>query len=129
MLLRRIARPLLSAAFIAEGIEILQNPRPLADRLSPVLDATRRHSSGNGFAVAPSAARQDPFGTTMQNERIEVDPPTTTDAHSSSHKLPTPPIPESPETLARIIGGVQIASAALLAIGKAPRPAAAVLAA
>ena len=38
MLLRRIARPLLSAAFIAEGIEILQDPQPLADRISPVLD-------------------------------------------------------------------------------------------
>lgn len=135
MLLRRIARPLLSAAFIAEGIDILQNPRPLADTLSPALDFTRRraqHRADDGFAVAPSAARQDPFGTTVQNEQVDVHPPTTSDSvpnsFSSEHRLPTPPLPESPETAARIVAGVQIASAALFALGKAPRPAAALLA-
>ncbi|MCE5290293.1 MAG: DoxX family membrane protein [Nocardiaceae bacterium] len=133
MLLRRIARPLLSAAFIAEGIDILQNPRPLADKLSPALDFTRRkaqHRADDGFAVAPSAARRDPLGTTVQDQPVEVS--TASDAvpnsFSSEHKLPTPPIPESPETVARIVAGVQIASAALLALGKAPRPAAALLA-
>ncbi|CAM3777705.1 DoxX family membrane protein [Smaragdicoccus niigatensis] len=123
MLLRRIARPLLSAAFIAEGIDILQNPGPLADRLSPALDFTRRrsqHRADDGFVVAPSASG------------IEVNSPTTSDAvpnsFSSEHRLPTPPLPESPETAARIVAGVQIASAALFALGKAPRPAAALLA-
>src|SRR4051812_1107995 len=41
---------------------------------------------------------------------------------------PTLPIPEDPETLVRINGGVQIAAGAALATGRAPRLSAAALA-
>jgi hypothetical protein len=38
MLVRRIARPLLSAIFIAEGIDALRNPGQRAAKASPLID-------------------------------------------------------------------------------------------
>jgi uncharacterized membrane protein YphA (DoxX/SURF4 family) len=42
MLLRRIARPLLSAVFIGQGAETLLNPRPAADAAQPTMASLRR---------------------------------------------------------------------------------------
>lgn len=83
MLLRRIARPLLAAGFLAEGAGTLQNPRPLAEALRPILSR---------------------------------------DGH-----VPGAPT-ENPENAARLVACAEIGSAAMLAMGKAPRAAAAVLA-
>lgn len=41
MLIRRIARPLLSAAFIGQGIDALRNPKPAAEAAAPTVDSLR----------------------------------------------------------------------------------------
>src|SRR6476469_4935217 len=42
MLIRRIARPLLSVAFIGQGVDALRNPKPAADAARPALDGMRQ---------------------------------------------------------------------------------------
>jgi uncharacterized membrane protein YphA (DoxX/SURF4 family) len=41
MLIRRIARPLLSAVFIGQGIDSLRNPKPAAEAAAPTVDGLR----------------------------------------------------------------------------------------
>ena len=41
MLIRRIARPLLSVAFIGQGIDSLLNPKPAAEAAAPMVDGLR----------------------------------------------------------------------------------------
>ena len=38
MILRRIARPLLAAAFVAGGVDALRNPKPRIQAAEPLLD-------------------------------------------------------------------------------------------
>lgn len=87
MLIRRIARPLLSAAFIGQGVETLRNPALSLEATEPTVAALRQLPG--------------PYG-----DRI----------------------PSNPETAARINAAVQVAGGALLATGKMPRVASAVLA-
>jgi uncharacterized membrane protein YphA (DoxX/SURF4 family) len=42
MLIRRIARPLLSVAFIGQGVDALRNPKSAADAARPALDGMRQ---------------------------------------------------------------------------------------
>jgi uncharacterized membrane protein YphA (DoxX/SURF4 family) len=42
MLLRRVARPLLSAAFIGQGIEAMRSPKPAADAARPTLEGLQK---------------------------------------------------------------------------------------
>ncbi|GFG54866.1 DoxX family protein [Mycolicibacterium agri] len=42
MLIRRIARPLLSVAFIGQGVDALRNPKPAADVARPALEGMRQ---------------------------------------------------------------------------------------
>lgn len=42
MLIRRIARPLLSVAFIGQGVDALRNPKPAAEAARPALDGMRK---------------------------------------------------------------------------------------
>lgn len=84
MLLRRVARPLLSVAFIGQGLEALRNPRTAAEAARPLSAVTRR---------LPSGSRRQP----------EI------------------------ERIAGINACVQIGGGILLASGKMPRVAAAVL--
>ncbi len=42
MLIRRIARPMLSAVFIVRGIEALRNPEPAADAAQPAIEGLSR---------------------------------------------------------------------------------------
>lgn len=88
MLVRRIARPLLSAAFIGQGVEALRDVKPAAEVVQPTLDA--------------------------------------------AHSLPSPvsdQIPDNAVTVARINAAVQIGGGLLLATGRIPRVASALLAA
>ncbi|GAA2543878.1 DoxX family protein [Mycolicibacterium diernhoferi] len=88
MLVRRIARPLLSAAFIGQGIEALRDVKPAAQVVQPTLDAAQ--------------------------------------------SLPSPvadQIPDNAVTVARINAAVQIGGGLLLATGRIPRVASALLAA
>jgi len=87
MLIRRIARPMLSAAFISRGIDALRSPKTAADAARPTLE---------GLSKLP-----DPVGST---------------------------VPSNAETVARINAAVQIGGGLLLASGKLPRLASAVLA-
>ena len=88
MLVRRIARPLLSAAFIGQGIEALRDVKPAAEVVQPTLDAAQ--------ALPSSVADQ---------------------------------IPDNAVTVARINAAVQIGGGLLLATGRIPRVASALLAA
>lgn len=54
MLIRRIARPLLSVAFIGQGVDALRNPKPAADAARPALDGMR--------------ALPDPIGTNVPSD-------------------------------------------------------------
>lgn len=86
MLIRRIARPMLSATFIMRGVEALRNPKPAADAARPAVDLADR-VAGQG-------------GPPMTAERV-----------------------------AQINAFAQIGGGLLLATGKLPRLASAVLAA
>jgi uncharacterized membrane protein YphA (DoxX/SURF4 family) len=88
MLVRRIARPLLSAAFIGQGVEALRDVKPAAEVVQPTLDAAQ--------ALPSSVADQ---------------------------------IPDNAVTVARINAAVQIGGGLLLATGRIPRVASALLAA
>jgi uncharacterized membrane protein YphA (DoxX/SURF4 family) len=55
--LRRVARSLLAATFIAQGVDLMLNPKPKADMAKPLLDKTK--------ALVPAAATVDP-GRIMQ---------------------------------------------------------------
>jgi uncharacterized membrane protein YphA (DoxX/SURF4 family) len=87
MVIRRIARPLLSAVFIGQGVETLRNPQAGAEAAKPTVEGLRQ--------------LPDPVG---------------------------PNVPTDPETFARINAAVQISGGLLLATGKVPRIASAVLA-
>jgi uncharacterized membrane protein YphA (DoxX/SURF4 family) len=87
MVIRRIARPLLSVAFIGQGVESLLNPKTAAEAAAPAVDGLQ--------ALPDQAARY---------------------------------VPTDPQTFAQITAGVQIGGGLLLATGKLPRVASAVLA-
>jgi uncharacterized membrane protein YphA (DoxX/SURF4 family) len=87
MVIRRIARPLLSAVFIGQGVETLRNPQVGVEAARPTMEGLRQ--------------LPDPVG---------------------------PNVPTDPETFARINAAVQISGGLLLATGKLPRIASAVLA-
>jgi uncharacterized membrane protein YphA (DoxX/SURF4 family) len=55
MLIRRIARPLLSVAFIGQGVEALRNPKPAADAARPALDGMRQLPDPIGANVPSDA--------------------------------------------------------------------------
>jgi uncharacterized membrane protein YphA (DoxX/SURF4 family) len=58
MLIRRIARPMLSAAFIARGVDALRSPKPAADAARPTLE---------GLSKLP-----DPVGTNVPSDAETV---------------------------------------------------------
>ena len=55
MLIRRIARPLLSVAFIGQGVDALRNPKPAADAARPALDGMRQLPDPIGAKVPSDA--------------------------------------------------------------------------
>jgi uncharacterized membrane protein YphA (DoxX/SURF4 family) len=55
MLIRRIARPLLSVAFIGQGVDALRNPKPAADAARPALDGMRKLPDPVGTNVPTDA--------------------------------------------------------------------------
>jgi uncharacterized membrane protein YphA (DoxX/SURF4 family) len=55
MLIRRIARPLLSVAFIGQGVDALRNPKPAADAARPALDGMRQLPDPIGAKVPADA--------------------------------------------------------------------------
>lgn len=55
MLIRRIARPMLSAAFIARGVEALRSPKPAADAARPALEGLSKLPDPVGTNVPTNA--------------------------------------------------------------------------
>jgi uncharacterized membrane protein YphA (DoxX/SURF4 family) len=55
MLIRRIARPLLSAAFIGQGINSLLNPKPAAEAAAPAVDGLRSLPDPLGSSIPADA--------------------------------------------------------------------------
>jgi uncharacterized membrane protein YphA (DoxX/SURF4 family) len=55
MLIRRIARPLLSVAFIGQGVDALRNPKPAADAARPALEGMRKLPDPIGANVPSDA--------------------------------------------------------------------------
>jgi uncharacterized membrane protein YphA (DoxX/SURF4 family) len=55
MLIRRIARPLLSVAFIGQGVDALRDPKPAADAARPALDGMRKMPDPVGTNVPKDA--------------------------------------------------------------------------
>jgi uncharacterized membrane protein YphA (DoxX/SURF4 family) len=58
MLIRRLARPMLSAVFVARGVDALRSPKPAADAARPTLE---------GLSKLP-----DPVGTNVPNDAETV---------------------------------------------------------
>ncbi|MEO9330500.1 DoxX family protein [Gordonia aurantiaca] len=56
MILRRIARPLLASAFIAQGVDAIRSPKPIAQSAAPVVDRART-------ALPPEVAERMPENT------------------------------------------------------------------
>jgi uncharacterized membrane protein YphA (DoxX/SURF4 family) len=55
MLIRRVARPMLSAAFIARGVDSLRSPKPAADAARPTLDGLSKLPDPVGTNVPSNA--------------------------------------------------------------------------
>jgi uncharacterized membrane protein YphA (DoxX/SURF4 family) len=55
MLIRRIARPMLSAAFISRGVDALRSPKPAAEAARPALEGLRKMPDPVGTNVPSNA--------------------------------------------------------------------------
>src|SRR5215510_14613635 len=58
MLIRRIARPMLSAVFISRGVDALRSPKPAADAARPTLEGLSKLPDTVGTNVRINAAVQ-----------------------------------------------------------------------
>jgi uncharacterized membrane protein YphA (DoxX/SURF4 family) len=67
MLIRRIARPLLSAVFIGQGIDSLLNPKPAAEAAAPAVDGLRALPDPVGSSI-PS----DPQTVAQINAAVQI---------------------------------------------------------
>ena len=67
MLIRRIARPLLSVAFVGQGIDSLLNPKPAAEAAAPMVDGLRALPDPVG-SVIPS----DPQKFAQINAAVQI---------------------------------------------------------
>ena len=67
MLIRRIARPLLSAVFIGQGIDSLLNPKPAAEAAAPTVDGLRTLPDPVGSSI-PS----DPQTFAQINAAVQI---------------------------------------------------------
>ena len=66
MLIRRIARPLLSVAFIGQGVDALRNPKPAADAARPALEGMRKLPDPVGTNVPRDAETFARFNAAVQ---------------------------------------------------------------
>lgn len=64
MILRRIARPMLAAAFVSGGIDTLRNPKPRVDTAAPVLEKASEQADAE-LLVKVNAVAQVAAGTAL----------------------------------------------------------------
>ena len=143
MLIRRVARPLLSSMFITGGLEAIRNPQPKAKRAEPVIDLVAEEAStvaqkvavaAGGVTASVSDAVDQAMAATSFDEsgaRPEVDAAAPHGrAETARRRLAAgEPLPFDDETYVRINGAVQVGAGVLLAFGRVPRLASATLAA
>ncbi|MBI2708649.1 MAG: DoxX family protein [Actinobacteria bacterium] len=100
MIVRRLARPMLSAVFISGGIDTLRNPAPRARMAAPVVDKLSEAAD----TVVQTVAEKVP-------------------------SAPKPSLPDDYEQLVKLNAAVMVGAGVLLASGRMPRLASAALAA
>lgn len=66
MLIRRIARPLLSAVFIGQGVDSLLNPKPAAEAAAPTVDGLRALPDPVGSAIPSDPQKFAQFNAAVQ---------------------------------------------------------------
>ncbi|WP_421119323.1 DoxX family protein [Aquihabitans daechungensis] len=142
MLVRRIARPLLSSVFIAYGVEALRRPTGPAKVAEPVIDlidtkavqpAAQKVAAGAASLADDAVSVTADVAETTPDEtaRAAADKAGTTldDAADPIRRVAIGGIDLEDETYVRINGAVQVGAGVLLAVGKAPRLASTALAA
>ena len=142
MLVRRIARPLLSSIFIASGVESLRRPAGPAQTAEPVIDlidekavqpAAQKVAAGAAGLVDEAVSAAADVAEATPDETAQ----TTAGRAGSAIDAAAEPIRRiaiggidlEDETYVRINGAVQVGAGLLLAVGKAPRLASTALAA
>lgn len=149
MLVRRLARPLLASAFVAEGIDALRNPRPRAEIAGPfveravtaaqpvaqkVAEAVEDHVDQVAATVEAGADRvtdavPDAVGGDQAQVAADQATATTSEAAKVVHDVAQGrPLPFQTETYVRVNAAVQVGAGLLLATGRLPRVASAALA-
>ena len=138
MLIRRIARPLLSALFVSGGVDALRDPAGKAKAAQPVVDELNRilrprtqsvadavapavdQATGRALDAAPDAISDTDAATSLAGSVSD----TVHDVAQSGR-----PFPLDAETYVKVNGAAMLGAGALLAIGRLPRVSSAVLAA
>jgi uncharacterized membrane protein YphA (DoxX/SURF4 family) len=138
MLIRRIARPLLSSMFIAGGIDAIRDPAGTAKAAQPVVDQINALLKPGVQSAAESVA---PAVDRAADKAMDVAPDTVSDSDQATSVADTvtgavhdtaqtgQPFPLDAETYVKVNGIAMLGAGALLSIGRLPRVASAVLAA
>lgn len=142
MFVRRIARPLLSAVFISQGIDALRNPGGRARIAEPVIDLIDREVvQPAAQKVAAGAAQLADDAASSTADVAEGHPDEVTrnlagaassmadDAAEPARRVAIGGLDLEDEAYVRINGAVQVGAGVLLALGRAPRLASVALAA
>ncbi|HWJ97145.1 MAG TPA: DoxX family protein, partial [Acidimicrobiales bacterium] len=142
MLVRRIARPLLSTIFITSGIESLRRPSGPAQVAEPVIDLVDRQAvqpaaqkvatGAAGLADAAVAVTADIAEATPDERARDAAGAAASAVDGAAEpvrRVAIGGIDLADETYVRINGAVQVGAGLLLAAGKAPRLASTALAA
>lgn len=142
MIVRRIARPLLSSIFITGGIDAVRNPSAKLPAAEPVIDLVSEAAAPVAKKVAVAAGgvvdqASDAVDATIAASPFDPHEPVIESVSSRAHAATDSvhqvangaPLPFENETYVRVNGAVQVGAGVLLAFGKLPRFASAVLAA
>ncbi|WP_426575036.1 DoxX family protein [Aquihabitans sp. McL0605] len=142
MIIRRIARPLLSSIFIAGGIDAVRRPSAKVKAAEPVIDLVSDAAAPVAQKVAVAAGRTADAAASAVDATIEASPfdgsePVVERVSSAAHQTSDAVhqvaagrgLPFEDETYVRANGAVQVGAGLLLAFGRVPRVASAVLAA
>ena len=132
MLIRRVARPLLSAVFVTGGVDALRDPAGKAKGAQPVVDQINAYF---GPAAEKAAANAAPLADKARDAATDA---VDADAVGGAADAVVEPIhevarggvfPLDAETYVKVNGAAMLGAGALLAIGRLPRLSSAVLAA
>ena len=138
MLIRRVARPLLSSMFIAGGIDALRDPVATAKAAQPVVDQINALLRPGAQTAASTIA---PAVDQATDKAMDLAPDTVSDSDQAASVADSvtdtvhqaaqtgEPFPLDAETYVKVNGMAMLGAGALLAFGRLPRLSSAVLAA